>query len=57
MGFWTGGPIGLGLGSGHSRVGNAWWGEGAQRGGELAALCRTAGWVVDSGEARLQSLA
>lgn len=36
--------------------GTAWWGEEIQH-RKLAGLCGVAGWVVESGEARLQSLA
>ena len=37
-------------------VGTTWWGEGIQQ-GKLAGLCGVAGWVVESDEAGLQSLA
>lgn len=59
MGFWARDQTGL-----FSSSGGLWWGD--SRGGEshiqagvpkLAGLCGVAGWVVESGEARLQSLA
>lgn len=48
--------LGYSRAAGDCGVGTTWWGEGIQH-RKLAGLCGVAGWAVESGEARLQSLA
>ena len=48
--------LGYSRAAGDCGGGTAWWGEEIQH-RKLAGLCGVAGWVVESGEARLQSLA